>query len=276
MMVADSAAAAVEAAPPAAIATAERASAAGTAALAPAACAARTTPTAPAVMPRRVNRSRSRRRALSSRCRSVGSVQRRRHGGLLVGQALEVAEDHRQPLAIGQTVELLVHDGSDLGVGIGRGVRCFERRHGHGLRLSSPPSLGIALRVHGGAVGDAVQPAAQRVAGADRAGRTRQDQEGGLECVLDVVLLLQHGAAGGQDHRAMPRDQGLEGGLVAVGDIPGQELAIAESDRAAVVEQVAEVPQGAPQYADGHDAPLSECPARRGRCPSPLAPLVKG
>ena len=74
----------------------------------------------------------------------------------------------------------------------------------------------------------------------------------------------------------MPRDQGLEGGLVAVGGIPGQELAIAESDGTAVVEQVAEVPQGAPLYADGHDATLSQCPARRGRCPSPLAPLVKG
>ena len=56
-----------------------------------------------------------------------------------------------------------------------------------------------------------MQPAAQGVAGADRAGLPGQHQEGGLEGVLDVVLVLQDGAAGGQDHRTVPRHQGLEG-----------------------------------------------------------------
>ena len=37
-------------------------------------------------------------------------------GGLVVGQALQVAEDHRQPLAIGQAVELFVDDGRDFGI----------------------------------------------------------------------------------------------------------------------------------------------------------------
>ena len=206
--------------------------------------------------------------------RRLGPVQAA--GGLLVGQALQVAEDHRQPLAIGQPVELLVHDGSDLGVGIGAAWDASSVAMAIASASRRRRSLGIASSVHGGAVGDAVQPAAQGVAGADRSGLTCQDEEGGLEGVLDVVLVPEDGAAGGQDHGAMAGDQGLEGGLVAVGDIPGQELAIAESDRAAVVEQVAEVPQGAPQYADGHDANPRECPARRGRCPSPLAPLVKG
>ena len=50
----------------------------------------------------------------------------------------------------------------------------------------------------------------------------------------------------------MAGDEGLEGGLVAVGGVAGQELAVAEPDGGAVVEQVAEVPQGAPHYADGH------------------------
>ena len=78
-------------------------------------------------------------------------------------------------------------------------------------RLRRDSTLGLDR----GAIGDAVQPAAQGVAGADRAGLPGQHQEGGLEGVLDVVLVLQHGAAGGQDHRAVAGDQGLEGGLVA-------------------------------------------------------------
>ncbi len=78
MIWADRAAAAIDAAPTVAAATADRARAAGTAALAPAAETARTAPSDPAVMPHRVSRSRSRRRALTSRCRSFGSVQRSR------------------------------------------------------------------------------------------------------------------------------------------------------------------------------------------------------
>lgn len=78
MIRADRAEAEIDAAPPVAAATADRARAAGTDALAPAAEAVRTAPSDPAVTPRRVSRSRSRRRALTSRCRSVGSVQRRR------------------------------------------------------------------------------------------------------------------------------------------------------------------------------------------------------
>ncbi len=78
MMAADRAATVTGAVPPVTAATAARAKANGTAAFAPAVDAASTTPTAPAVMPRRISRSRSRRRAWSSRCRSVGSVQCKR------------------------------------------------------------------------------------------------------------------------------------------------------------------------------------------------------
>ena len=113
-----------------------------------------------------------------------------------------------------------------------------------------------------------MQPAAQGVAGADRAGLPGQDQEGGLEGVLDVVLVPQDGAAGGQDHRAVPGDQGLEGGLVAVGGVTGQELAVAQADGRAVVEQVAEVPQGPPQRSR---LPWMEILTGLARCPGPSA-----
>jgi hypothetical protein len=48
-------------------------------------------------------------------------------------------------------------------------------------------------------------------------------------------------------------DQGLEGGLIAVGRVPGQERAIAQPDGGAVVEQVAEVLQGASLRAASHE-----------------------
>ena len=72
------------------------------------------------------------------------------------------------------------------------------------LRLAAapPPHLGTGLHRH--AIGHAMQPAAQRVAGADRGGLPRQHQEGGLERVLDVVLVLQrpHGKWPGPSGRA--------------------------------------------------------------------------
>ena len=166
-------------------------------------------------------------------------------GGLLVAQALQVAEDHRQPVLLRQPVDLLVHDARD--VGIGPGVGHGHGRHRRCLRLAAAPPPRLDARLHGRAIRHAVQPAAQGVAGADRAGLPGQDQEGGLEGVLDVLLVPQHGAAGRQDHRAVPRHQGLEGRLVAGGGVSGQQLAVTQADGRAVVEQVAEVPQG-PSY----------------------------
>ncbi len=171
-------------------------------------------------------------------------------GGLVVRQALKVAEDHRQAVPIGQAVELLVDDRRK--VGIGSVVGGVE--HGHGgpglLAMAPPPGAGGLLDRR--AIGDAVQPAGQRVPGADRPRLAGQHQEGGLEGVLDVVLVPERGAAGGQDHRPVPRDDRLEGRLVAIGGEAGQELAVAEADGRAAAEQVAEVPQGASQRASGH------------------------
>ncbi len=106
-----------------------------------------------------------------------------------------------------------------------------------------------------------MQPPAQGVAGADRARLAGEHQEGGLEGVFDVVLVLEDGPAGGQDHRPVPRHQGLEGRLVARLGVSGQELAVAEADGRPVVEQVAEVPQGPPHCAACHECQSS--PDRR-------------
>ena len=83
---------------------------------------------------------------------------------------------------------------------------------------------------------DSVQPAAQRVAGADRAGIPGQNQEGGLEGVLDAVLVAQDGAAGGQNHGPVPRHQGLDGRLVVGAGVAREQLSVAEADGRAVAE----------------------------------------
>ena len=77
-------------------------------------------------------------------------------------------------------------------------------------------------------------------------GLFRQHQEGRLERVLDIVLASEHGAAGGQDHRAVARDQGLKGYFFIRRTIAGQELAVPERADRPDAEEIAEVPDGGP------------------------------
>ena len=78
-------------------------------------------------------------------------------------------------------------------------------------------------RPHGDPVGNTVQPSADEVAVADRAGSADQDEERGLERVLDIALVAEHAAADAENHRTVPRDQRGERRLVAVGDVAIQE-----------------------------------------------------
>ncbi len=61
-------------------------------------------------------------------------------GGLLVGQPFQVAEDHRQPLMVGQSFDLLVDDRCDLDIGAGAGSPEGGHRRRRDL-APSPPRL---------------------------------------------------------------------------------------------------------------------------------------
>ena len=61
----------------------------------------------------------------------------------------------------------------------------------------------LAPRPQGQAEGDLEQPAGHRLRVADRAGLPGQHQEGGLEGVLGVLVVVQHAAADAQHHRAV-------------------------------------------------------------------------
>ena len=62
-------------------------------------------------------------------------------------------------------------------------------------------------------MGHAVQPGADRLALADRAGLAEQDQERRLERVVGLVRVAQDAPADAEHHRAVPLDQQGEGRL---------------------------------------------------------------
>ena len=86
---------------------------------------------------------------------------------------------------------------------------------GHGLlpsRTHPPartPGLGLLRRP----ASDPIEPVAQQVRIADRAGFLRQDEERGLKGILGVVRIAQEALAHAQDHRSVSRHQRREGGL---------------------------------------------------------------
>ncbi len=71
----------------------------------------------------------------------------------------------------------------------------------------------------------------------DRPGLADQDQERGLERILGVVAIAEHGSARAQNHRAVPLDQGGKRSLVARGEKAFEELAVGKAGQNPVREQ---------------------------------------
>ena len=159
-------------------------------------------------------------------------------GGLVEGEALEVAEDHRQSgrrPASGRSRRA--------GPRPARGRARTARPAGRRLDEPEPGSVasrvplfvlapaiepcpGLARR----AERHAVEPGAEPVGIADGEGLAGEHEEDGLEGVLGVVLVTQELSADAQDHRPVARHQRGEGvlGRVAGGGEPLQELPVGE------------------------------------------------
>ena len=60
-----------------------------------------------------------------------------------------------------------------------------------------------------------VEPASYRLTLADGSSLADKDEEGGLEGVLGILLMIQDAAAYVEDHGSMPPNQHFEGRLVA-------------------------------------------------------------
>ena len=80
---------------------------------------------------------------------------------------------------------------------------------------------------------------------ADRPGLPRQDEEGGLEGVLGMMVIAQELPADAQHHRPVSGHDGGEGGLVgrlAARGEPLEQLAVGEPGDRAALEERAELP----------------------------------
>jgi hypothetical protein len=110
-----------------------------------------------------------------------------------VGAALQVAQHDRHPVLLGQPPQLPVEQRSQ----VEPDVSLQRRGLGHVSHLPFPgaPAGGNRPGLQGGAAGDAVQPVADQLAGHDRGRPAGEDEEGGLEGVLGVLLVGQHAAA---------------------------------------------------------------------------------
>src|SRR5207253_490064 len=79
-----------------------------------------------------------------------------------------------------------------------------------------------------------------------------QDEEGRLEGVLGILLVVEHAPADAQDHRPMTADQGGEGGFVTAGGEVVQKLLIGPLQRTAADCHSAEVLQNHLELCRGH------------------------
>jgi hypothetical protein len=136
--------------------------------------------------------------------------------------ALEVVQDHRQTVAARQPVQLLVEDAAVLRrLRRTRSVRADHVVHG-GRRAPAADLLRLAR----GAKGDSVQPAGQRPGAADAIGLRRQGQEGRLESVLGVVVVVQQPPTDAEHHRSVPPDERGEGDGVAPLDEATEQIVV--------------------------------------------------
>ncbi len=98
-----------------------------------------------------------------------------------------------------------------------------------------------------------MQPGAERVGVAQRAGPAQQDQERRLEGILDVARVVQQSPADGQDHRSVTGHQGLERGVIAPGRELTQQLLLRETRGGPVVEDPVDAPQDCPVILACHE-----------------------
>ena len=103
--------------------------------------------------------------------------------------------------------------------------------------------------------GDLVQPGAQRIPHPQRPGLARQHEEDRLEGVFRRMLVPQDRAAGAQDRRAVPLDQGREGTLARLVALAAeflQQLRVRQPAGRPRPEEHLDVPQGGAKSAFCH------------------------
>ena len=116
------------------------------------------------------------------------------------------------------------------------------------------PPRAVGPGADGDAVGNAVEPGPDAVAVADDRSAADQDEEGGLEGILDVVLVAEEPAADAQDHRSVPGHERSQGRLVAAGDEPLEERGLAQAGNGPAAEDPVQLAQDSLRVS-AHDDP---------------------
>ena len=95
--------------------------------------------------------------------------------------------------------------------------------------LAAAPARTVGPCSPGHAHGHAVEPARDTVSIAERGCFSNKNQKHGLKRVFRVLWVTQPAATDAKHHRAMARQDFLEGGLVAVRAKSREQLALAEA-----------------------------------------------
>src|SRR5262249_17505935 len=111
-------------------------------------------------------------------------------------------------------------------------------------------------RAEGGAVGDAIQPVAQQFAPLQGRCLAGQHEEGRLESILRIALVVQDAATDAEHERSVASQQGLEGFLLAADDESLQQLSICQR----VVRYCTQAAHDLTDPAARHRAPPGEAP----------------
>jgi len=162
--------------------------------------------------------------------------------GLVVGQPFQVTEDDWRSERARQPGQFLVEHVPKLVLAVvfGRSIRDdlgpIQPRH-----LVEMPTGRAGSRPDRDPMGNSVQPVAHEVAVADRTRAPNQDEESGLEGILDVLIVTENSSANTQDHRPVPRHQGGERHLVALGDEPLEQLALTQPSNGSAVENAVQL-----------------------------------
>ena len=109
--------------------------------------------------------------------------------------------------------------------------------------------------------GDAVEPAPDRFLPPHGAGPADEDQEGGLEGVLGVVLVAQDRAADAEDHRPVPLHQGGERRSGRIVIVPRGRSANRPSSSPSVSPPVVPDVEERPDVLEQSSSPIPRCHA---------------
>jgi hypothetical protein len=184
-------------------------------------------------------------KAAGSRLRQAESLS-----GLVPSLSLQVAQQDRLLIAVGEVMEFLVHHRAQL-----RPVTLVSRSGRFSdpdLTLKFPLTSGPRAQVACQAVGHAGEPASDGLPPAPRAGLARQHEKGCLENVLGKLAVSQQPPANTKHEGAVPLHQNGKGRLVPLGGKAFQQRAIGLFTGGRHGEKVVNVPKNGLETSVGH------------------------